>query len=141
MDFDWMSSIIGYLLGTATGTSGMYYAEKLTDRRKKKESTKQIKEEFKNIKKQMPELIAEIKNDLSKPETKLIRKFFVLENRKVSFWSPEYLHFEYYEEDHKDLMCKIDLLESNRFIEDITTKNVPLYRMTEKFVEMLIKYG
>lgn len=141
MNFDWVSSVIGFLLGTGTGVAGKYFADNLTDRRRKTESTKQLKQEFMNIKKQMPELIKEIKNDLSKEDQKFIREFFVLEDRKVHLGGSEKPRLVYYEEDHRDLRCKIDILENQGFLSDVTTGIVPIYRMTEEFVELLNKYG
>jgi len=135
-----MSSVIGFLLGTATGAAGKYYADKFTEQRRKSESTRQLKQEFLNIKRQMPELITEFKNDLSNENNRLIREFFILENRKVCLGGSKKPRFTYYEENHKDLRCKIDLLESKGFLVDVTTGNVPIYKMTEEFVELLNKY-
>lgn len=140
MQFDWMSFIISFVLGTATGASGMYYAEKLTDWRRKKESKKKKMQNFLNAKVQMPELITEFKNDLLKEDQKFIREFFVLEDKRSSLNS-EKPRLVYCEEDHEDLRCKIDILESKGFLLDVTISNTPIYRMTEEFVELLKKYG
>jgi len=140
MQFNWMSSIISFVLGTAAGASAMYYAEKLTDWRRKKESKKERKQDFLIAKAQMPELIKKFKNDLSKEEQKLIREFFVLEDKRSSLNS-EKPRLVYCEEDHEDLRCKIDILESKGFLLDVTIGNTPIYRMTEEFVELLKKYG
>jgi hypothetical protein len=141
MQFDWMSSIIGFLIGTATGAAGKYLADKFTDQRRKAESTRQLKQEFLNIKRQMPELITEFKNDLSKKDQKFIREFFVLANRKVCLGGSSKPRFVYYEEEHKDLRGKIDILENQGFLIDVTTGNVPIYRMTEEFVQLVNRYG
>lgn len=141
MNFDWISSVIGFLLGTGTGVAGKYFADKFTDRRRKTESTKQLKQEFMNIKKQMPELIKEFKNDLSKEDHKFIREFFVLHSKKVLLGGYTKPRFVYYEEDHMNLRCKIDILESKGFLLDVTIGNTPIYKMTEEFVELLNKYG
>jgi len=140
MSFDWMSLVISFLLGTATGAAGMYYAEKFTDQRRKSEAKKKRKQEFLNIKKQMPELIKEFKNDLSKKDNKLIREFFVLKRGTVLGGS-EKSRFVYYEEDHKNLRCQIDILENYNFLIDQTYGNAPLYRMTEEFVQLINSDG
>jgi len=141
MNFDWISSIIVFLLGTVTGVAGKYFADKLTDRRRKTESTSQLKQEFINIKKQMPELIKEMKTDLSKEDHRFTREFFILPNKRCCIGFSKKPRFIYYEEDHKDLRCKIDLLKSKDFLADFTTGNTPIYKMTEEFVELLNKYG
>ena len=141
MQFDWMSSIIGFLIGTATGAAGKYFADKFTDQRRKAESTGQLKQEFLNIKRQMPELIKEFKNDLSKADQKFIREFFVLENHKVVLGGSEKHRLIYYEEEHPNLRGKIDILENQGFLTDVRTRNVPIYRMTEEFVQLVNRFG
>lgn len=140
MQFDWMSSVIGFLLGAATGATGKYYADKYTDQRKRYELLKQRKKAFGDVKKQMPELIAEFKRDLSKDGNKLTREFFIVPERKMPLNSTK-KRFVYYEEDHKDLQCKIDLLEERGFLVNVTQAHTPIYKMTEEFVELLNKYG
>jgi len=141
MNFDWMSSIIGFFLGTITGAAGKYFADQFTDRRRQYESSEQRTREFLSLKKQMPELITEIKTDLSKQDHRLTREFFVLEDRKVHLGGSEKPRLVYYEEDHKDLRCKIDLLENQGFLVDVTIGNAPIYRMSEELVELINKYG
>lgn len=140
MNFPWMSHAIAFLLGTATGAAGKYFADKFTDQRRRSELESQLKQEFANIKRRMPELIREFKNDLSKQDQKFIREFFVLHNRKETCGS-EKPRLVYYEEDHKDLRSKIDILENQGFLLDMTIANTPIYRITEEFVELLDKYG
>jgi hypothetical protein len=139
MQFDWMSSVIGFLVGTAIGASGKYFADKFTDQRRGNESAKQLKLVFLNIKKQMPELIEELKTDFS--DNKLTREFFVLINKKATLGGSQKHRFIYYEEEHENLRGKIDLLENQGFLTNVTTGNAPIYRMTEEFVDLLNKYG
>lgn len=141
MQFDWMSTVIGFLVGTATGATGIYFAEKFTDQRRRGELEKQYKKEFLKVKKQMPELIAEFKSDLSSEESRLIREFFVLANKKVCLGGSEKPRFIYYEEEHKGLRSKIDILENQGFLTDVTISNAPIYRMSEEFVELVNKFG
>jgi hypothetical protein len=49
--------------------------------------------------------------------------------------------FAYYENEHDNLKWKIDILEENSYIIDVTPDNVPIYRMTEEFVDLLLKHG
>ena len=137
MQFDWLSSIIGFLVGTATGAAGAYFGQKYTDIRRESEYKSQLKKEFSKLKKQMPELISEFKQDLSKKDNKLMREFFVLPNKRVCLGGSEKSRFVYYEEEHENLRSKIDLLECSGFLSDVTPGNTPIYRMSEEFVELL----
>ncbi len=96
---------------------------------------------FKKVKNMMPELITEFKTDLSTEDNKLIREFFVLPNNRVCLGRSEKPRLIYYEEEHKGLRNKIDILENQGFLIDVTPGNAPIYRMTEEFVELIIKYG
>jgi len=97
-------------------------------------------EQFEKVKNMMPELITEFKTDLSTEDNKLIREFFVLPDRKVSLGGSVKPRFIYYEDEHKGLRNKIDILENHGFIIDVTPGNTPIYRMTEEFVELIMKY-
>jgi arsenate reductase-like glutaredoxin family protein len=96
---------------------------------------------FRKVQNMMPELITEFKTDLSTEDNKLIREFFVLPNKKVLLGGSEKPRLVYYEEEHKGLRNKIDILENEGFLIDVTPGNTPIYRMTEEFVELIIKYG
>lgn len=89
----------------------------------------------------MPELITQFKTDLSTEDNKLIREFFVLPNNRVCLGGSEKPRLIYYEEEYKGLRNKIDILENQGFLIDVTPGNAPIYRMTEEFVELIIKYG
>lgn len=43
MAFDLISTLIGFLVGTATGAAGTYFANKYTDRHREQEAGKQAK--------------------------------------------------------------------------------------------------
>lgn len=141
MQFDWMSTTIGFLLGTVTGAAGIYFAEKFTDQRRRGELKGQCKKEFLEVKKQMPELIAELKSDLSHEENRLIREFFVVQNKKMLLGGSGKPRFIYYVEEHKRLRSKIDILENRGFLINVRIGNAPIYRMREEFVGLINTYG
>ncbi len=95
---------------------------------------------FLEVKKQMPELIAEMKKDLQTEEGKFIREFFIMSKRHILAGS-EKPRFIWYEEDHENLRGKIDILENRRYVVGVTTGNVPIYRMTEEFVTLVLADG
>lgn len=141
MQIDLTSLLIGFLSGAATVAVGTYFAYKYTDRRREKEASKQAKRDFLKIKAQMPDLISEIKKDLSNEKNKFIREFFVLPNKKVCLGGSQKPRFIYYAEEYDDLHGKLTIMENMGYLIDVTLKNTPIFRMTEEFVELLRKYG
>ncbi len=136
-----MSTTIGFLVGTVTGAAGTYFAEKFTDQRRRGELDKQLKKDFVETKKQMPELFAEMKTDLSNEKNRLIREFFVLPSKRVCLGSSEKPRFIYYEDEHEGLRSKIDILENQGHLMDVTPGNAPIFRMSNEFVELILKHG
>jgi len=84
----------------------------------------------------MPELIAEIKNDLMQEGDNLIREFFI--SKRSYSLNPGSKCFVYFEDDHPDLQSKVHILENLGFVIDITPGNAPKYRMTEEFVKLVV---
>jgi len=131
-----LTAIITFFLGLILGSIATYIVNKLTDKRRKKEAISEVKKEFLAAQQQMPELIAEIKNDLLQPGEGLIREFFL--SNKGYVLNAGSKCFVYYEDDHSDLQSKIHILENLGFIIDITPGNAPKYRMTEEFVQLVL---
>ena len=73
-----MDNLISFLSGIIIGATGSYFGNKYTDRRREQEAKSKEKQQFLEVVGMMPDLISEMKNDLSKPEQKLIREFFSL---------------------------------------------------------------
>ncbi|MCA9037678.1 MAG: CHAT domain-containing protein [Planctomycetaceae bacterium] len=96
--------------------------------------------QFKEILRQMPELIAEMKADLESDDGEFVREFFVM-SKKVTLGGSSKPRFAYYLEDHGNLKGKIDILENYGFLIDVTPGNTSIYRMTEEFVSHVRKYG
>jgi uncharacterized membrane protein YgcG len=88
---------------------------------------------FEKVKKMMPQLLEEMREDISSEENRLIREFAILPNRKVLF-NYSKRHFSYFADEHEDLRNKIDILEDYGFVTDVTTGNTPIYRMREEFL-------
>ncbi len=93
---------------------------------------------FDSIRKQMPELLAEMKKDLNGENGQFIREFFAMSRRHVLGGSVK-PRFIYYEEDHQNLRGKLDVLENHGLIVDVTPGNTPIYRMTEDLVQIVLE--
>ena len=134
----WGSNLISFLVGTATGAAGSYFATKYTDKRREKEGDKQLQNAFQKIKRIMPDLIKEMKVDFNNPGSISVREFAILPNKRVCFNSRQ-PRFIYYEEQHNDLKGKSAILENHNFVYDVTPGNTPIYRITEEFWELVKK--
>jgi len=132
----WLTHVLAFLGGVASGVVGNYLASRLTDRRREGESISRAKREFGKIRATMPELIAEMRQDFAHPEHKSVRELVLLPNRRVIF-NTQQKRFAYYEEDHEDLRGKLTVLENHGHVSDVTPGNTPMYRVSEKFVELL----
>lgn len=86
----------------------------------------------------MPELIAEMKTDWSKPENALFRKFFILhEGQDTAIMEPAFI---YPHEVHENLEHKITILENHGFVQLVEVRGVIRgYQATEEFVEFLLQ--
>jgi hypothetical protein len=126
---------LAYAAGIVTETARSYFSDRLTDRRRDREAKTKELEQFQSVVNQMPDLISEMKNDLSNPEQSLIREFFL--SKKSYSLNPGGPAFIYYVDDHQGLQSKIHILENNGYVKDITPGNAPMYRMTEDFVRLL----
>ncbi|MFA5160644.1 MAG: hypothetical protein WC421_00200 [Elusimicrobiales bacterium] len=133
-------TLLAYLAGILTATSGAYLADKYTDRRREKELKAKADDEFRQIAARMPNLIKKMQSDLAKPEFRMIRSFFVLPNRNVVFGFGSKKDIIYYESEHEDLMHAVRLLEDNGYITNVADTNTPRYWMTEHFVKYVREF-
>lgn len=135
-----ITHLAAFLIGAMSGAAGQYFATKYTEQRHSKEHTIKSKKQFEHLKDIMPKLFDEMVEDISNDKTRAVREFFVTRSFRSGINSDKH-RFLYYEDKHQNLRGKIDLLESNSYVTDVTTGNVPIYRMSEEFVDLLLKYG
>jgi hypothetical protein len=128
--------LITFLIGVATGAAGKYFADKYTDQRRKNDARREESRRFKQTRSQMPQLVKEMKKDLTTPETHLLREFFLSSHK----WplNLQNKNLIYYFEDHPDLQAKVQILENNGYVLDVTPSNTKKYRMTEDFARLII---
>ena len=128
--------LITVLVGAASGAAGGYLSSKYTDKRQEKEAnTREIKK-FKKVASEMPDLLREMKEDLSNQGTKFIREFVISPNAEVGFGALNKC-LVYYENQHELLKSKIDILENHGYLYDVSETSLQKYRFTEEFVELV----
>ncbi len=86
----------------------------------------------------MPDLIKEMKEDLTKPSNTFTREFVLAGKRYIISVSN---CFAYHFEEHEELQGKVHVLENHGYVVDVTTTKLKRYRMTEEFVELILNYG
>lgn len=85
----------------------------------------------------MPELLAEMRDDLGNDKTRLVREFVILPSKNVMF-KHDKDRFEYTEDQHTSLRNKVDYLKQKGFVIYIQGSVTPIYSMTEDFVDLLL---
>jgi nucleoside phosphorylase len=90
---------------------------------------------FARVEKLMPELVSEIKKDLSQYP---LRREFVVLKKSWSYWARGE-ELVYYYEDHPELDGKLRVLDNLGLIREITYNEVIRYIITEEFADYLIE--
>lgn len=137
----WGIHLLTFLLGAATGATGNYLASKYTDKRRDADKTNKNLNKFTDIRKQMPELISEMKEDFSNEANLCVREFFVVGKKSYSVVT-EVPRFTYFEDQHHNLKGKIMILENQGYITNMTSiykTNTSIYRISEDFWDMVQK--
>jgi hypothetical protein len=133
---DIISITVGFLIGTATGAAGKYFSDKYTDQRREKKAAKEELRLWTEIEHRFPALIAEMRQDFNDPEHVGVRVFFVRPSTSLIGLKQE-PSFDYFTDEHQELMAAIKYLEENGFIQEITPGNCPMYRAKERLVDRL----
>lgn len=84
----------------------------------------------------MPDLIREMRQDVAKDTTELVREFFVFSDRRTVFNSDKQ-RFRYFISDHPNLKIQIDWLDEMGAIIDVTPGSTPTYRLLPEFADWL----
>lgn len=135
---DTLSIAVGFLIGTATGAAGTYFADKYTDLRRDKKQAKEQERLWQEIENRFPAVIAEMRSDFSGPDGANVRLLFVKASNAVLGFVSEPC-FEYHTDKHPDLRPAILFLEQHGFITDITPGNCPMYRVHERLLDWLMR--
>lgn len=135
MAVGYLSLLIGFLAGTATGAAGHYFGQKFTEQRQRKEAAKEVNANHEELVERFPELLAEMKDDVRQPGNENVRLFYVI-NRGINLGSPSE-HYRYYPEEHRGIDEALRRTEEMGFVKELDESNVPKYRMTAPFVRLL----
>lgn len=119
---------LGFLVGVFT----KFLADWLTDKRREYEIKKASKAALEKLEKLIPELIAEMRKDVR--DNPQCRDFILLESEGSYFGQ---VRLRYYVSTHKTLLEQVTALETKGFVECIWDGETPVYRMSERFVELL----
>lgn len=138
---------IAHVTTLFTGIAGGYILHVLIARRAEKkaamEKNLQVKEQFKIARERMPELILEMKKNLSQHGNKRIREFVMWSKKDPYHPSPERPCFVYNVEDHNNgpwnLMTKLNSLEKAGFIRQVFGSSIDRFKMTEQFVKLVLR--
>jgi hypothetical protein len=130
-----ITHLVAFGVGVLAGGFGQFLGDFGTDRRRRREARTQRQARFEQLNRAMPALIAAMKKDLN--ENSDVRIVAICPSPGVSFhWS--HAHFRYNENDYSDLRGKCLLLEEAGYLQ-VQPSNVPVYRMTDEFVQFLIE--
>lgn len=133
---DFISALTGFLIGTATGAAGTYFADKYTDQRRDKQRAKDERAVWQDIERRFPAVIAEMREDFSAGVNRNVRAFFVMQKGEWLNDTSEEC-FEYHTDTHADLLVAVNHLLFCGFISELKRGSCPKYRMHEHFVDLL----
>jgi hypothetical protein len=143
----WIGAI---LVAVFVAVAGKYFADKYTDQRKRQEGKSSLRNEFERCQKRMPELFDEMKTDLAANPFK--SEFVLLDvrlcyggfpDKPLTYHMNDQRSAETYKDEkagaivHSHLLDKVKILEGAGFVRDISATDVPYFRMSDEFREML----
>jgi hypothetical protein len=129
------SHALAFLLGTATGAAGTYFADKYTDRRRRQEASAATRSEFSKLHELMPDLLREMQQDFAEPDRASWREFFVIPKGAQLWATPNTFYYE--DDGTNNYLGKTQILVDRGYVIDITPGNAPKFQMTEEFVALL----
>lgn len=132
-----LPALLGFLVGTAVGASGMYYGQKFTDQRRASEFSSGRRQQLAELEKAAPDLLDAMRTDAKDPENRALRSVLILPSGSIHLNLPEERVLVYMEDEIPDLREKVRLLEAEGFLSDRTTGSLPRYRMTEELFRLL----
>ncbi len=129
--------LISFFVGLIVGILGTFFGTRMVDKARERDEHKKERKKFKEALKIMPNLLKEMKQDLSDNQDGCMQ-FIVLRTLTSNFNSTK-MYFIYAENDHPNIYAHLNILEKYGFIHDITFTDTPMYQFEFKFVNYLMK--
>src|SRR6266571_1298987 len=108
------SHALAFLLGTATGAAGTYFADKYTDKRRRQETAAVANSEFAKLFELMPDLLREMQHDSAEPGRSSWREFFVIPKDAQLWATPNSFYYE--DDDTNNYLGKARILEARGYV-------------------------
>jgi hypothetical protein len=122
---------IRYTVGILQNWKAM--AEGSAARELEQRPSTEIESTFTRLERLMPELLDEMRQDLA---ANPLRREFVLLKKTWLYWASGN-EFMYFFEEHPELEIKVGILENESMVQDISSKDVRRFRMTERLAQYL----
>jgi hypothetical protein len=135
---DIVSTLVGFLIGTATGAAGTYFADNYTDKRREQELSRVTSRIQRDTEQRFPNVATARRSDFSQSENRHIRAFFI-KRSSASMGKASEPCFECHPDKHPGSRAAVLHLEQHGFVSDISSGNTPMYRVHEKLVDALLK--
>lgn len=91
---------------------------------------------FATLEQKIPDLLLEMRSDLK--DEPFVREFIALSKKVTYNHGGAKSIFQYFLEDHPDLINKLSMCENYRAISETTYNNTPRFNFSEEFVEYLL---
>ena len=134
--FSLFDMTLAFLTGTAVGAAGKYMADLYTDQRHKKEAIVAERQGFLRMKKQMPSLLGEMKENLFRNQSLHLREFVILSSPGVTFIHDR-PRMQFFESEHPSARNQVTILLNEGHVEIVNDGQCPIYRVNEAFVSQI----
>jgi len=133
------SHALVFVLGVGSGVAASYLSAGLNDARQERKTRREARRTFDAIRDQMVAFIVELRSDLlDNPKQ---REFLIAPNRNVMINTGGRKVLVFYRSEHPDLLENVRILENHGYVRDLTSGNLPRYRMSEEFVARVLERG
>jgi len=128
-----LSHILAFVGGVLATIVGGYFTQRLIDRRRKKEQSRSKESRFESTAELMPDIIRQIRKELAKDENNLVQELVVSPHEKIRLPGDK-RRIYCYESKHENLHEKLDRLVLEGYVQDISSGNARILRMSGEFL-------
>ena len=131
------SHVLVFALGVGSGVVASYLSAGLNDARQERKARRAAQSAFDAVRDQMVTFIGELRSDLVEHPKQ--REISIVPNRNVMMNTGGETTLIYYRSEHPELLASIRILENHGYVRDVTSGNVPRYRLSEGFVAHVLE--